>query len=121
MTPLYAVLPVTHSAARNERIHVQDLANDEWILLARRVHPTVHDAIIDAAQRRGISPKHGHDVITGQQAVHLVSQCQILVLRTGLRPQVGPLFDAGSPRLSVSDVVMFRQLALSSELPTTGS
>jgi DNA-binding transcriptional LysR family regulator len=74
VAPLYVVLSVTHWAAEKERISLQDLANDEWILLARRVHPIVHDAIIDAAQRLGISPKHAHDVITGQQAVHLVSE-----------------------------------------------
>ena len=72
-TPLYAVLPSTHSAVQNERISLQDLANDEWILFARRVQPIVYDAIIDAAQRRGICPKHAHEVITEQQAVHLVS------------------------------------------------
>jgi DNA-binding transcriptional LysR family regulator len=73
-TPLYTVLPVTHSAAHSDRISLQDLTNDEWILFARRVHPIVHDAIIDAAQRRGIGPKHSHDVLTVQQAVHLVCE-----------------------------------------------
>jgi len=74
LTPLYAVLPQTHAAAQKEHIVLQDLANDEWILLARRVHPVVHGAIMDAAQREGIAPKHAHDVITAQQAVHLVSE-----------------------------------------------
>ena len=73
VTPLYAVLPETHAAAQKERISLQDLANDEWILFARRVHPVVHDAIMDAARRGGIGPKHAHEVITAQQAVHLVS------------------------------------------------
>jgi DNA-binding transcriptional LysR family regulator len=73
-TPLYAVLPQTHAAAQKEHIALQDLANDEWILLARRVHAVVHGAIMDAARREGIAPKHAHDVITAQQAVHLVSE-----------------------------------------------
>ncbi len=73
-TPLYAVLPQTHAAAQKEHIALQDLANDEWILLARRVHLVVHAAIMDAARREGIAPKHAHDVITAQQAVHLVSE-----------------------------------------------
>jgi DNA-binding transcriptional LysR family regulator len=73
-TPLYAVLPDNHAAAQNEHIALRDLANDEWILFARRVHPMVHDAIIDAAQRQGIGLKHAHDIITAQQAVHLVSE-----------------------------------------------
>jgi len=73
-TPLYAALPRTHAAAQKEHIMLQDLANDEWILMARRVHPVVHGAIMDAARRAGIAPTYAHDIITAQQAVHLVSE-----------------------------------------------
>jgi LysR family transcriptional regulator, benzoate and cis,cis-muconate-responsive activator of ben and cat genes len=72
LTPLYAALPETHTAAQKEQITLQDLAKDEWILFARRIHPFVHDAIIDAARRAGIAPKHAHDTITSQEAIHLV-------------------------------------------------
>ena len=72
--PLYAALLETHPAAHNERLVLQDLAKDEWILLAKRVHPLVHDAIMDAARRESIVPKHAHDIITLQQAVELVSE-----------------------------------------------
>lgn len=54
--PLYAALPQTHAAAQKEHIALQDLARDGWILLARRVHPVVHDAILDAARPEGIAP-----------------------------------------------------------------
>ena len=73
-THLYAALPQTHAAAQKELIALQDLARDEWILFARRVHPVIHDAILDAARRDGITPKHVHDIITTQQAVHLVCE-----------------------------------------------
>ncbi len=73
-TPLYAAVPETHPAAGKQQITLQDLARDEWILFARRVHPVVHDAIMDAAQVDGIAPKHVHLIITTQQAVHLVSE-----------------------------------------------
>ena len=73
-THLYAALPQTHAAAQKEDIALQDLAGDEWILFARRAHPVVHDAIMDAAQREGITPRHVHDIHTVQQAVHLVSE-----------------------------------------------
>ena len=56
LTPLYAALPETHSAAHKEHILLQDLAKDEWILFARRFHPVVHDAIMAAARREGIAP-----------------------------------------------------------------
>ncbi len=74
LTPLYAVLPEGHAAAEKEQLVLQDLAKDEWILFTRRVHPIVHDAIMDAARREGITPKRGHDIITPQEAVHLVSE-----------------------------------------------
>ena len=54
-THLYAALPQTHAAAQKELIALQDLARDEWILFARRVHPVIHDAILDASRREGIS------------------------------------------------------------------
>jgi DNA-binding transcriptional LysR family regulator len=74
LTPLYAALPQTHPAAQKEHILLQDLARDEWILFARRVDPVVHDVIMDVAIREGIAPKHAHDIITAQQAIHLVSE-----------------------------------------------
>ena len=72
--PLYAALLETHPAAHKERLVLQDLANDEWILFAKRVHPLMREAIMDAARRESIVPKHGHDIITAQQAVELVSE-----------------------------------------------
>jgi DNA-binding transcriptional LysR family regulator len=72
--PLYAVLPETHPAAPKERLLLQDLAKDEWILFAKRVHPSVHEAIMDAARRESIVPNHAHDIITAQQAVNLVRE-----------------------------------------------
>jgi len=73
-THLYAALPENHPAAQKENIGLQDLAGDEWILLARRAHPVVHDAIMDAAKREGIAPKQTHEVHTTQQAFHLVCE-----------------------------------------------
>lgn len=72
--PLYAALLETHPAAHKEHLVLQDLANDEWILFAKRVHPLVREAIMDTARRESIVPKHAHDIITPQQAVELVSE-----------------------------------------------
>ncbi len=72
--PLYVALLETHPAAHKERLVLQDLAKDEWILFAKRVHPLVHEAIMNAARRESIVPKHAHDIITPQQAVELVSE-----------------------------------------------
>jgi DNA-binding transcriptional LysR family regulator len=72
--PLYAVLPSTHAAASQDSVLLRDLAKDEWILFGPRAHPIMHDAILNAARREGIAPKHFHDVLDTQQAVHLVSE-----------------------------------------------
>ena len=72
--PLYAALSEDHPAASKERLVLQDLANDEWILFARQVHPVVYDAILQTARFEAISPKDAHDTFTAQQAVYLVSQ-----------------------------------------------
>jgi DNA-binding transcriptional LysR family regulator len=74
LAPLYAALPESHASAQKEHLALQDLARDEWILFARRVHPVVQDAIMNAARREGIAPKRAHDIITPQEAIHLVSE-----------------------------------------------
>jgi DNA-binding transcriptional LysR family regulator len=71
--PLYAVVPENHPGAHKERLILQDLAKDEWILFAKRVHPLLYEAVMDAARRKSIIPKHAHDVMAPQQAVDLVS------------------------------------------------
>jgi DNA-binding transcriptional LysR family regulator len=82
---LYAVLPASHPAAEKEHVSLQDLTKDDWILFGRRVHPVVHDAIVDAALRQGISPKNAHAIITAQQAILLVSE------RVGVAILTGPI------------------------------
>jgi LysR family transcriptional regulator, benzoate and cis,cis-muconate-responsive activator of ben and cat genes len=72
--PLYAVLPENHPAAHKEHLVLRDLAKDDWILFPKRFDPIMFEAIMDAAQRGSIVPKHAHDVIAPQQAVDLVSE-----------------------------------------------
>ena len=71
---LYAAVSKSHQCARKESVALQDLARDEWILFSNRVHPLLHDAIIEAARCGSIIPKDVHDVLTAQQAVHLVAE-----------------------------------------------
>jgi DNA-binding transcriptional LysR family regulator len=72
--PLYAVLPESHAAINKEHLGLEDLVNDEWILFPKRLQPIVHDAILAVARRGGIKPKCTHDVVTAEQAIHLVSE-----------------------------------------------
>lgn len=88
--PLYAVLQRSHPAAHQEQIAIRDLASNDWILLARHVHPIIHDAILQTARFEEIAPKDAHEVVTAHQAVHLVSEdvgVAILTKPTGLRLQ----------------------------------
>lgn len=71
---LHVALPETHRIARKEHVGLRDLAADEWILLAKHVHPIIHDTILQTAQIAGIDPKNAHDVMTAHQAVHLVTE-----------------------------------------------
>jgi len=71
---LYAALPEAHPAAHKKRLVLHDLAKDEWILFAKRVHPRLYEAIMDTARRASIAPRHTHDVMAPQQAVDLVSE-----------------------------------------------
>jgi hypothetical protein len=42
------------------------LANDEWILLGRQVHPLIHKVIMDTAQAEAIAPKDAHQIIAAE-------------------------------------------------------
>ena len=72
--PLYAALPENHPAVNSESLKLQDLADDEWILFSKRLHPIVHDTIMEVARRDGITPKYTHDAVTAEQAFQLVSE-----------------------------------------------
>jgi len=50
------------------------LAEDEWILFPKRLHPIIHEAVMEAARRDGITPKCVHAAVTSEQAVQLVSE-----------------------------------------------
>jgi hypothetical protein len=52
-------------------------------------HPlaTVSEAVLDAARREGITPKHVQDIITAQQAIHLVAEHVGVAILT--QPAVG--------------------------------
>jgi DNA-binding transcriptional LysR family regulator len=81
---LCVVLPVTHPMACKEQIALRDLADDEWIVFAKRLQPAVHAAILETAQAEGISPKCTHDMMTAEHAVHLVSENLGVAILPGL-------------------------------------
>jgi hypothetical protein len=54
--PLCVALPEWHLAAALEQVMVSNLATDQWILFNKRVHPLLHDAILERARGCGITP-----------------------------------------------------------------
>lgn len=72
--PLYVALPEAYPAARKDGLGFGDLAKDDWILFARDVHPTIHDAILERARFEGVAPRKAHDIMDLRQAIHLVSE-----------------------------------------------
>lgn len=73
-THLCAVVPEDHPAATQEYVRLRELANDEWILFGRPVHSLVYDAIIHTAREERIAIRDAHEILTSQQAIHLVAE-----------------------------------------------
>ena len=71
---MYAVLPNGHAAASGERVRLQDLAGDDWILFPRSVNAVIYDAIAETAAKEGIPARQTHEIITIQEAFYLVSE-----------------------------------------------
>jgi DNA-binding transcriptional LysR family regulator len=73
-TQLHALLPATHSAAHQRQVKIDDLRSDEWILFPRSVNAAIYDGITETAAKTGIFTRQAHEIITTQQAFHLVSE-----------------------------------------------
>ena len=52
--PIYVALPRTHAAANKAEVKIRDIRNAGWILLSRRVHPLIHDAVIERTRAMDI-------------------------------------------------------------------
>ena len=79
---LYAIVPEGHAAANKDSLVLEDLADDAWILFSKQVHPLLRSAIIETAQREEIVPKDIHDILTAQEAFHLVAQREGIAILT---------------------------------------
>lgn len=98
--PLFAVLPDSHRYAGRKELALRDLADDEWILNAKQVYPTIHNAILETAKQEKIAPKDVHETFTNQQAVQLVLE------RAGIAIFTKPCAqDVGVERVVVSELL----------------
>jgi len=59
---LAVALPLSHELATKDRLFLQDLANQDFIMFARKVSPISFDALIAACGNQGFSPRILHEV-----------------------------------------------------------
>ncbi|MGN6086464.1 LysR family transcriptional regulator [Trinickia sp.] len=72
------VLPATHRLARKQRIKLEMLAGEPFVLLPRDVSPTLHDVIVGACRQAGFEP------VLGQQAPQLSSVVNFVAAEFGV-------------------------------------
>lgn len=113
-TQLCAVLPESHAAAQNEHVVLWDLAEDDWILFPRAVNYVIHDAIMETAAKAGVPIRQAHEVMTAQQALHLVSErAGIAILpkpsRIDLRADGVMILPLSDPSLSFKTSLVMRR------------
>jgi DNA-binding transcriptional LysR family regulator len=82
-SPVCVVLPENHRAAHKEKVRFEDLADDEWIMFAKRFDPVVQEAILDAARRQGIACECRHEVVSSEHAIFLVAEQQGVAVLAG--------------------------------------
>ena len=72
--PLYVALPEAHPGAAMSEVPLKTLAQDQWILFNRRIHPLLYDMILRCAKENGITPKEVHHIVTAEEAAQLVKE-----------------------------------------------
>ena len=71
--PLYAVVSEDHLMAQKESLKLKDLSASEWVVLDRRIHPTLHAQMMRTANDAGFQPKEIHSIMNADEASHLLS------------------------------------------------
>lgn len=67
------VLPEGHPLAEKEEIAISEIAEEDLILIDRRVEPALHDYYISACNEAGFSPRVAHEVNSTWVALGLVA------------------------------------------------
>ena len=72
--PLSLVLPETHSLAQSNRIRVEDLAQERFLIVPRDQVPSLHDSIVQRCRAAGFDPIIGLEVYLQQTIVNFVAE-----------------------------------------------
>ncbi len=70
---LVLALPETHPLAKRPKIDRQDLVNEPIVWIARTLHPTLHEYLLESCQQLGYVPRIAHEVNTISELLDLVA------------------------------------------------
>ena len=71
--PVLLVVPKSHPLAAREAVAIADLAEEDLILVDRRVEPELHDYYVSACNTAGFSPRVAHEVNSTSVAIGLAA------------------------------------------------
>ena len=87
---LAVALPASHPLAASKRVRLASLADEPFVMFARRVSPDYFDSIIAAFKAHGFSPRILHDVRTVSAQVAFVSCGQGIALVPSMLRKLAP-------------------------------
>jgi DNA-binding transcriptional LysR family regulator len=71
--PVLLVVPKSHPLAAREAVAIADLAEEDLVLIDRRVEPELHDYYVSACNTAGFSPRVAHEVNSTSVAIGLAA------------------------------------------------
>ncbi|CAM5216086.1 HTH-type transcriptional regulator BenM [Castellaniella defragrans] len=77
---LAVAVPLTHRLAGANQVHLSELAEEDFVMFARRVSPLYFDCITSACRSKGFSPRILHEVRSVASQVAFVSCGQGIAL-----------------------------------------
>lgn len=102
---LAVALPALHPLVASKRVRLASLADEPFVMFARRVSPVYFDSIIAACKAHGFSPRILHDVRTVSAQVAFVSCGQGVALVPSMMHKLAPENVVLRPLVEDVDVV----------------
>lgn len=83
--PFYIAMSELDELARRASVSLENLADRCWVLFERRLHPTVYDNVMAAAERKGVVPKRIEHITGPEEAFPRVADgsCIGFVVKAG--------------------------------------
>lgn len=87
---LAVALPAGHRLCRSESLNLQDLADEDFIMFARKLSPISFDTLIGACRNSGFSPRVLHEVRSVTSQIAFVGCNQGVALVPSAMQQMSP-------------------------------